>query len=94
MEVIPSVDIRDGRCVRLYQGDYGNETVFDEDPVQVALRWQSLGASSLHIVDLDGAGAAHGESPNTEIIRTLAGGMMIPTQLGGGCGTGRSRRSG
>lgn len=82
MEIIPAVDIRGGMCVRLYQGDYGNETVFSDDPVQVALRWQSLGASRLHIVDLDGA--AEGKPGNMEIIGNIAVAMLIPTQLGGG----------
>ncbi len=82
MEVIPSIDLRGGFCVRLYQGDYGNETVFSDDPVQMALHWQSLGAPRLHIVDLDGA--ATGEIGNLDIINTLARAMLIPTQLGGG----------
>ncbi|MFC2071016.1 1-(5-phosphoribosyl)-5-[(5-phosphoribosylamino)methylideneamino]imidazole-4-carboxamide isomerase [Chloroflexota bacterium] len=82
MEVIPSIDLRGGNCVRLYQGDYGNETVFSDDPVQMALHWQSLGAPRLHIVDLDGA--ATGEIGNLDIINTLGQAMLIPTQLGGG----------
>ena len=55
MEIIPAIDIRDGRCVRLEQGDYARETVFADDPVAVALRWQGAGARRLHVVDLDGA---------------------------------------
>lgn len=82
MEVIPAIDLRDGNCVNLYQGDYSDETVFSDDPVQAALRWQSLGAPRLHIVDLDGAVA--GEPVNLDVINTLAGAMLIPTQLGGG----------
>jgi len=82
VEVIPAIDIRDGYCVRLYQGDYSEETVFSDDPVQVALRWQSLGAPRLHIVDLDGA--VEGKPANMDIINTLAGAMLVPTQLGGG----------
>jgi phosphoribosylformimino-5-aminoimidazole carboxamide ribotide isomerase len=82
MEVIPSIDIRGGFCVRLYQGDYGNETVFSDDPVQTALRWQSMGPPRLHIVDLDGA--ATGKPGNMELIRNIAVAMLIPTQLGGG----------
>ncbi len=82
MEVIPAVDIRGGFCVRLYQGDYGNETVFSDDPVQTALNWQSMGAHRLHIVDLDGAAA--GKPGNMDIIRNIAVAMLIPTQLGGG----------
>jgi phosphoribosylformimino-5-aminoimidazole carboxamide ribotide isomerase len=82
MEIIPAVDIRGGFCVRLYQGDYSNETVFSDDPVQVALRWQALGAQRLHIVDLDGA--AEGRPGNMDIIENIAVAMLIPTQLGGG----------
>ncbi|OGO39787.1 MAG: 1-(5-phosphoribosyl)-5-[(5-phosphoribosylamino)methylideneamino]imidazole-4-carboxamide isomerase [Chloroflexi bacterium RBG_16_57_8] len=82
MEVIPSIDIKGGRCVRLYQGDYEKETVFSDDPLDVALNYQSLGATRLHIVDLDGA--ASGEIVNREIIEQIAHAMLIPTQLGGG----------
>ena len=66
IEIIPAVDLRKGRCVRLYQGDYDQETVFSEDPVEVALQWQSQGTSRLHVVDLDGA--ATGEIQNIGII--------------------------
>jgi phosphoribosylformimino-5-aminoimidazole carboxamide ribotide isomerase len=66
----------------LYQGNYDEETVFSDDPVQVALRWQSLGAPKLHIVDLDGA--ASGKPGNMEITKVLATAILVPTQLGGG----------
>lgn len=82
MEIIPAIDLRNGKCVRLYQGDYNQETVFSDDPLEVALRWQSMGASRLHIVDLDGAAA--GEIRNLEIITEIARAMLIPVQLGGG----------
>lgn len=82
IEIIPAVDIRDGKCVSLYQGDYQKETVFSDDPLDVALKWQSMGATRLHIVDLDGA--ARGEIVNLEIVRQLGSAMMIPTQIGGG----------
>ena len=82
IEIIPSVDIRGGNCVSLYQGNYDRETIFSDDPVQVALRWQSLGAPRLHIVDLDGA--TSGELSNLEIINQLATGILVPIQLGGG----------
>lgn len=82
MQVIPAIDLRYGRCVRLYQGDYAQETVFSDDPVSVALQWQSLGAPSLHIVDLDGAAA--GQVRNLEVIEKIATAVLIPTQLGGG----------
>ncbi len=74
--------MRAGKCVRLYQGDYQQETVFSDDPLDVALKWQSMGAPRLHIVDLDGA--ASGEILNLEIIRNIAGAILIPIQLGGG----------
>ena len=74
--------MRVGKCVRLYQGDYNRETVFSDDPLDVALKWQSMGAPRLHIVDLDGA--ASGEILNLEIIRDIARAMLIPVQLGGG----------
>jgi len=68
--------------VRLYQGNYERETVFSDDPLEVALEWQAKGAPRLHIVDLDGA--AEGEPRNQEIIREIARAMLIPVQLGGG----------
>ena len=74
--------MRGGKCVRLYQGDYSLETVFSEDPVETALRWQSLGAPGLHLVDLDGAQT--GEILNLAIIREIASSVLIPTELGGG----------
>ena len=82
MEVIPAIDLRDGRCVRLYQGDYAKETVYSDDPVEVALRWQEAGAVRLHVVDLDGA--ARGEPANLEIMASIAGSTRMPIQLGGG----------
>ena len=82
IEIIPAIDLRDGRCVRLYQGDYNQETVFSDDPLDVALKWQSVGAPRLHIVDLDGA--RDGEPVNLNIIRDIARAMLIPVQLGGG----------
>lgn len=66
----------------MYQGDYTQETVFSDDPVETALRWQSQGAPRIHIVDLDGA--ATGEVANLDVIREIASAVLIPTQLGGG----------
>lgn len=85
IDVIPAIDLRDGRCVRLYQGDYSRETRFSEDPLAVALKWRSLGARRLHMVDLDGAAA--GEPQNLEVVRQIAGAALIPTQMGGGIRT-------
>jgi phosphoribosylformimino-5-aminoimidazole carboxamide ribotide isomerase len=82
IEIIPAIDIREGRCVRLYQGNFDQETVFSEDPVEVALHWQSLGAPKLHIVDLDGAYS--GEVYNLDIATEIASAVLVPTQLGGG----------
>ncbi len=82
MEIIPAVDIRGGRCVRLYQGDYKQETVFDEDPVTAALTWYSQGARWLHIIDLDGAVA--GEPRNMEVVGQIIKETGLLIELGGG----------
>ena len=82
MEIIPAIDIRGGKCVRLYQGDYDMETVFSDDPVGMAMNWQSLGALRLHVVDLDGAAA--GELKNFELISEIANSLLIPVEVGGG----------
>ncbi len=82
IDIIPAIDIRKGRCVRLYQGDYEQETIFSDDPVEVALEWQSLGAPRVHAVDLDGA--VTGELHNLDIITEIANALLIPTQTGGG----------
>ena len=82
MEVIPAIDLKSGRCVRLYQGDYRRETVYSEDPVATALLWQEQGAPRLHLVDLDGA--ADGRPGNLEILSRIIRGLSIPVQVGGG----------
>jgi phosphoribosylformimino-5-aminoimidazole carboxamide ribotide isomerase len=82
VEIIPAVDIRGGKCVRLYQGDYNQETIFDEDPVTVALTWYSQGARWLHIVDLDGAVA--GEPKNMEVVEEIIKESGLLIELGGG----------
>jgi len=82
IEIIPSIDLREGKVVRLYQGDYNRQTVFSDDPLDVALQYQSVGAPRLHIVDLDGA--ASGEIGNLAIIEDIARALLIPVQLGGG----------
>lgn len=82
MEVIPAIDIRGGRCVRLYQGDYSQETVFSQDPVAMSLHWKEQGARQLHLVDLDGA--ATGEVRNLEIITDIVKQSGLPAELGGG----------
>ncbi len=82
MEVIPAIDLREGRCVRLYQGDYAQEEVFGVDPVAIALRWQSEGATRLHVVDLDGA--ASGSPGNVDAIQAIASSVGITLEVGGG----------
>lgn len=82
IDIIPAIDLRRGKCVRLYQGDYNRETVFSDDPVEVALKWQSIGAPRLHVVDLDGAAA--GELRNLDVITEMVRTMLIPIQVGGG----------
>jgi phosphoribosylformimino-5-aminoimidazole carboxamide ribotide isomerase len=82
MEIIPAIDLIDGKCVRLFQGDYKQETVFSDDPVSVAAKWESFGARRLHIIDLDGA--AWGMPKNMEVIKAIIDRIKIPIQLGGG----------
>jgi len=82
LEIIPAIDIRAGRCVRLEQGDYARETVFDDDPTAVAKRWEEAGARRLHVVDLDGA--RDGRPGNEEIIGKIVGTASVPVQVGGG----------
>ena len=82
MEILPAIDLRGGNCVRLKQGDYAQETVFGDDPVEMALRWESEGATRLHLVDLDGAKA--GRPVNIEAIKGIVQAVKIPCELGGG----------
>ncbi|MEW5762147.1 MAG: 1-(5-phosphoribosyl)-5-[(5-phosphoribosylamino)methylideneamino]imidazole-4-carboxamide isomerase [Bacillota bacterium] len=80
--MIPAIDLRGGRCVRLLQGRRDAETVYGNDPVAVARAWEAAGASWLHVVDLDGAFA--GRLENREIIRAIAAAVAVPVQVGGG----------
>jgi phosphoribosylformimino-5-aminoimidazole carboxamide ribotide isomerase len=82
MEVIPAIDLLEGRCVRLYQGDYDQSEVFSENPVEVAQRWADEGATRLHLVDLDGAKA--GKPENMQAIAAIAAALTIPIEVGGG----------
>ncbi len=82
MEIIPAIDIRGGLCVRLDQGDYARETVFDDDPASVAKRWQDAGATRIHVVDLDGA--REGTPRNGEVIRRVLEAVSVRVQVGGG----------
>jgi phosphoribosylformimino-5-aminoimidazole carboxamide ribotide isomerase len=81
MELIPAIDIRDGRCVRLLKGDFGSETRYEVDPVALANSYRARGARWLHVVDLDGA--AHGRPANGELIRRI-GECGLKIQIGGG----------
>ena len=82
MQIIPAIDLRDGKCVRLKQGDYAQETVFSEDPAEMAVRWAQEGAARLHLVDLDGAKV--GRPVNVDAVRAIVKAAGIPCQLGGG----------
>jgi len=80
--VIPAIDLRNGRCVQLHQGDYEEETVYFEDPVKMAKLWRVQNARTLHVVDLD---AARGDGDdNRPVIRDMCASLDIPVQLGGG----------
>jgi phosphoribosylformimino-5-aminoimidazole carboxamide ribotide isomerase len=85
MIILPAIDIKDGTCVRLYQGDFDRLTTYDADPVQVAQRWQEAGASWLHVVDLDGA--LNGYPANLEAIRRIRSAVSLHIECGGGMRT-------
>jgi len=85
MLILPAIDLRGGRCVRLEQGDYARETVFDEDPVGVALRFQEAGARWLHMVDLDGA--REGSPQNLDAVARVVRAVRMQVELGGGIRT-------
>jgi phosphoribosylformimino-5-aminoimidazole carboxamide ribotide isomerase len=82
MQIYPAIDLRDGKCVRLKQGDYAQETVFGADPAEMARRWVADGAAWLHLVDLDGAKEGH--PVNGAAIRAIVEASGVPCQLGGG----------
>ena len=82
MEVIPAIDLLDGKCVRLYQGDYARSEVFNDNPVEVARNWVEQGATRLHVVDLDGAKA--GKTSNLAAIEAIVKAVSVPIQVGGG----------
>lgn len=82
MIIFPAIDLRQGRCVRLYQGRFENETVFSDNPISVAHRWLEQGASWLHIVNLDGALGE--DSLNAAIVADIAASVSVPVQFGGG----------
>ena len=85
MTIFPAIDLRGGKCVRLFKGDFDQETVFSDQPAEVAQRWQAQGAQFLHLVDLDGARAGHSE--NLATVREILAAVTIPVELGGGIRT-------
>lgn len=85
MLIYPAIDLRGGKCVRLRQGDYAQETVFGDDPAAIARRWVSEGAAWLHLVDLDGA--KQGQPVNGDSVRRIIEAAGVPCQLGGGLRT-------
>ena len=82
MKIIPAIDVRDGRCVRLFQGEFDRETEYSDDPAGVARTFESLGLSRLHVVDLDGARS--GQQANQSIVKRIADETQFSVQLGGG----------
>lgn len=85
MIIFPAIDLRDGKCVRLIQGDFSKETVYSDDPKATALRWQTAGAKFLHVVDLDGA--KMGSTQNLSAIKDILDAVDIPIEVGGGIRT-------
>jgi phosphoribosylformimino-5-aminoimidazole carboxamide ribotide isomerase len=81
-QIIPAIDLRGGRAVRLWQGEYDQETVVGDDPVAIARQWEAQGAPRLHVVDLDGART--GEPAHLAVIAAIAAAVSIPVQVGGG----------
>ena len=85
MKVIPAIDIISGKCVRLFQGDYNNKTVYSGSPTDVAKNWELKGAEYLHLVDLDGAKAGH--PVNVKLIKNICESVKMPCECGGGIRT-------
>ena len=85
MIIFPAIDLRGGKCVRLVQVDFDKETVYSDDPQATALKWQSMGAKFLHVVDLDGARA--GSPKNLDAIKKILDAVKIPIEVGGGIRT-------
>lgn len=82
MRIYPAIDIIGGQCVRLVKGDYSQKTTYAENPIEVAKKWEELGAEFIHIVDLDGAKS--GDMPNFELITAIANTVSVPIEVGGG----------
>lgn len=82
MQIWPAIDLRGGKCVRLRQGDYGQETIYGHDPADMARRWAGQGATCLHLVDLDGA--RDGSNANLKAVEQILAAVKMPCELGGG----------
>lgn len=82
MQIWPAIDLRGGKCVRLQQGDYQRETVYHDDPAEMARKWVRRGAEYLHLVDLDGA--RDGKPANLAAVRQIVAAVNVPCELGGG----------
>lgn len=82
MIIIPAIDLRDGKCVRLAQGDFNRMTVYSDDPVEIALRWQAKGAGRLHVVDLDGSRS--GTPQNATVVKDIIAAVDMSVEIGGG----------
>jgi phosphoribosylformimino-5-aminoimidazole carboxamide ribotide isomerase len=82
MDIYPAIDIKDGKCVRLQQGDMNKATVYNEVPSKAAVKWQKLGATCLHVVDLNGA--FNGRPSNMKVVEDIISSVEIPVRLGGG----------
>ena len=85
MVIFPAIDIRGGKCVRLFKGDFAQETVFSDKPEEMAAKWEAQGGKFLHLVDLDGALA--GKSVNLDVVKRIVDTVRIPVELGGGIRT-------
>src|SRR6185436_20139827 len=84
-DIIPAIDIIDGKCVRLSQGDFARKTIYNEDPLEVARQFEKAGVKRLHLVDLDGA--RHGKIKNLKVLKTIADGTKLLIDFGGGIKT-------
>ena len=85
MVIFPAIDIRGGKCVRLFKGDFAQETVFSDKPEEMAAKWEAQGGKFLHLVDLDGALA--GKSVSLDVVKRIVDTVKIPVELGGGIRT-------
>ncbi len=85
MRIYPAIDIKDGKCVRLFKGQFSEVTVYGENPAEMAKKWEALGGEFIHVVDLDGA--LKGRGVNSEIIKEICKSVKVPVQTGGGIRT-------